>query len=299
MDGFRRTWNRCAPHVLAGLLLVGMMLVSGCQTASSFTLRDRTWQRNRSEVTTYDRVDLVYEVNHSQTGLDQPSRPWHEVLTSAGRKNDSGNEMFAPANGTASPISAWCKARVQVVYPHPEGTPDMAQVTLRLSRLAPGEIETSYAGMFKRLVHRRVEDSKSLFGKDTPAADLASRPASRLDDEVWTTSLSKDQLDLLLAELTNNGFFGQQERPYACSELSLKVDHESICKSWTQEPRLNQLIEHTYQQGQLVGFVTPEAHQPLTNRKDRLMARFEKLPFVKASQETLPSDGIEQVGFEE
>ncbi len=300
MDGMRRRIGRFSPHFFAGLLFAITVCASGCQTASSFTLHDRTWKREKTELTSYERVDLVYEVNQSESGLKKRTRNWPDALTVSDEKE--GDDLLVSQASNASPMTAWSKSRIHVIYPHPDGTPDAAQVTLRLSRLAPNEIETSYAGAFKRMVNRRVNQSKAWFGRDVEQEEevASSRRQSQLDDEIWTTTLSKEQLDLLLGELTNNGFFGQQERPYACSELSLKVDHESICKTWTQEPRLNQLIEQTYQQGELVGFISPEEYEPLTTRKDRMMARLEKLPFRGGSDSS--EEGaveVEQVAFEE
>ncbi len=297
MDGFARKSQRYAPHVMAAVLLAGMLLVCGCQTASSLTLRNKTWRRG-DDVKSYEKVDLTYQVNHSQSGLQKPPRPWQEARLVSAEKGES--DLFEVESDTPSAISAWSKASVHVVYPHPDGNKDQAQVTLKLSRLAPGEIETSYAGAFKRAVNKRLYGTKSLlFRKGDAEQDaVTTTRASQIDDEVWTISLSKEQLDLLLAELNNNGFFGQQERPYACSELSLQIDHESVTKSWTQEPRLNQLIEHTYQQGQLVGYATPQQAEPLTTRKDKIASRFDKLPFGKKSG-LADEQEVNQVNYEE
>ncbi len=250
----RRSLRNPGLNIIAALCAM-MTLFSGCQTATSLTWKNRTWGLNSQPLDDYESVDLVYEVDHSETGLKKRGRHLTGMLQVSGHDASKATN-FENVTGDVSP---WCNARVRITYPNPKTNDNTALVTLRLSRLAPGEIETSYFGAFKTLIQKRIRDKEVAFNEQHNTS--GSGNTSKLDDEVWSTSLTKEQLDLLIKDITNNGIFDHQERPYSSTELSLKLDSKSINKSWTQEPRLNQLIEHTYQQGQLIGFVSPERIQ--------------------------------------
>jgi hypothetical protein len=193
---------------------------------------------------------LPPRLNVSGNGLS-PYRRVHVVYDAApplGRGTTAAVKLptVGPADdAAATPVSRRHSARLEVTYPHPHNQSDQAQVVVSLastpatSATAPPGEATSLLGVARTLL---------------PAA--GARPDTV---EVRTLDLTRGELDLLLADLSDTGYFSNQSRPRGGARLSVRLNQRSAAKAWSSEARLDDLIERALQNGRPVEGLVPEA----------------------------------------
>jgi len=150
----------------------------------------------------------------------------------------------------------WSQARIQIIYPHPSGDESKGLARLIVTRTEPGEneqqgqrksLKTSLSRMVLRATGTTAELANLVEEQDGP------KP---VDQEIWQLDLAKEELDILLSELSHRGFFEKQERPRGEATVSIQVDQGAVSKRWTSEPRLEGLMLQVYNEGELTAFNT-------------------------------------------
>lgn len=230
-SGERTQWQKRSRS--AGLFAAVVFLAltaSGCQLPSRIKL-------TKTGSPQYDRANIVYR-------LDGGLRPL--PLTDAEIKAVSFEDAVSAKPSVTAVNSEWSTATLSVQYPHPDGTPDLARATLRLSAVPAGESGYSISHA-SRWLGRAQATEPSLNG------DPAKPPLR--DDEIWVLDLPRQELDLLVTDLQKNGFFQAQTRAETGTNLDVRLDYGRVNKQWSAEPRLDQFISRVYQEGQLGGLV--------------------------------------------
>ena len=218
----------------ATFILATFITVPGCAVPQKVEV-------TQTGVPRYNCVEVVYELREAHGAL--AARPLESVKTVNG-SNDETN----------SPGHAWSAALLKIQYPHPNGKPNTARVTLRLSRRPslPVEFDPPPSERIRSGLHRITSGDKSAM---QVSLDLPENPC-HADDEIWALDFPKEQLDLLLTDLANSGFFDRQRRPCGGARLTVGIDRERITKAWTPESRLDDVLMQVYREGWLDGFVS-------------------------------------------
>lgn len=178
----------------------------------------------------YRQMNLVYELNGQFRNM-----PLADKLSQA---------SFATGPETVK-RDRWSLARLAIEYPHPDGSKQMARATLRLSSDAPPPAPPPLIG--------KLHELGEVFAQKPEAGDL--KLSSVQDDEIWVLDFPKQQLDLLLADLSHGGFFEEQFRTQHGTRLEVQMDDGRTDKSWTPEPRLDDFINRVHTEGRLSGFI--------------------------------------------
>lgn len=207
-------------------------MATGCQMPSRIKL-------SKSGEPQYERANIVYR-------LDGELRPL--PLTDAEIKPISFDDAVLGPSVASSGNSEWTTATLSVQYPHPDGTPELARATLRLSVMPSGGSGFAISQASRWLGKGRSEP---------PVLEEFHKPIQR-DDEIWVLDLPKQELDLLVADLQKSGFFQAQTRTESGTNLDVQLDSGRINKEWSAEPRLDQFISRVYIEGRLGGLVACE-----------------------------------------
>lgn len=191
--------------------------LAGCRSA-------RIEQAADSGALKYRDVHLVYDVNGRYRDLP--------VSTPEITRTDH----------ESAPRHQWKSVRLNVDYPHPEGIPGVARATLRLST----QSDSVYTPVEASVFHNEGEIP----------ADLASETRPMCDDEIWILDFPQPQLDALLVELNEAGFFQSQMPNEIGTRLDVRIDGGRTAKTWMAEPHLDQFVHRIRTDGRLSGFVT-------------------------------------------
>lgn len=229
-------------------LLIACLLCAGCKTAP---------QMGETSAPRYDRVNLVYDLNARYRDLPLSDNRLKAV-------------SFETHDGI--PVSSgprWRSAKLSVAYPPPNGNLAMARATLRLSS---GDDRTDISPVADRKATwmHKLRDPSELFA--TNPDDERDVANDKQDDEIWVLDFPKQQLDLLLADLSQAGFFESQVRQTPGTKLEVQIDHGRTSKNWTPEPRLDDFINRVYGEGHLDGFVSGKPAKPRRSADDNSFA---------------------------
>jgi len=162
---------------------------------------------------------------------------------------------FDPEQKKVQDPTEWTKSNLKIQYPHPEGKEGIALATLSMT-------QASFNSLYENLNEEFQEGLKRSGNNDT--SNQISRSiqsakginSSTIKEEIWKWELPKEQLDLLILDLSKSGFFDEQSRPKGETHLSIQIDKGNLAKSWTQEPRLEDFIKRIYEKGWLDSFNT-------------------------------------------
>ena len=232
------------PAICCCACLAAIVIVSGC------ALPQRLRQADNGSPQ-YDRVEIVYHVQNGQ--FSAPTR----TLEQAGMDESSASKPDSSGS--------WSTACLTIAYPHPDEIPGMARATLVLSQTdspalpKPPTIRERIAQSLNRLATSAEPDAC----KGSSAHARSSGP----DDEIWVLDFPKQQLDLLLADLAGSGFFENQTRPNGGALLQIAVDRGRTQKTWTPEPRLDDVVSRVFREGMLDGFVAVETKESADDPK--------------------------------
>lgn len=225
---------------------------SGCQHSRMLGLKN---DADEPALPSYSALVLNYETSDFCSMLQRISPSAVSSSLSAHFQTVSAvspaeEEEAHPENGQ------WSQARIQIIYPHPSGDESKGLARLIVTRTEPGTNE-------KRSARETIKSSLSRMvlratGTTEELADLVEKPngPKAVDQEIWQLDLAKEELDILLSELSHRGFFEQQERPRGEATVSIKVDEGAVSKRWTSEPRLEGLMLQVYNEGELAAFNT-------------------------------------------
>lgn len=232
------------------LALLGCLMLSGCQHSRFLGLRSPLGGQN---LPAYSAIVLNYETTDFRS-LASRLHPANvgENLTSRIQQT-SGTEGKEEVNSLSG---EWSQARIQIVYPHPDGSTDKGLARLVVTRKSPlSDQSTSRSGRFKKQLTKYMLKAT---GTSEELAELTtgshSKPVSnQADEEIWQLDVPKDELDILISELSQRGF-EKQERPRGDALVTIKLDEGALSKRWTTEPRLEGLMMQVYNEGELAAF---------------------------------------------
>ncbi|MFO1022119.1 MAG: hypothetical protein U0903_15715 [Planctomycetales bacterium] len=214
-------WRNFCGWFFPGLLLLASV---GCRLPQSIPVT-----LNSAGVPHYDKLRLMYVVDGTTRA----------VPLNLAEMSQFGEEE-TPVNVAESVKRPWERASLIVQYPHPSGSTKMARASLRLTHRSNTSLRLP----------------SSVFGQGLLSQEFShllrvtSRPElSPPEDEVWTLDISRKQLDTLLVNLTQNGFFDAQERSDSGTALDLQIDTSHVRKTWAAEPPLERLLTKVYREG--------------------------------------------------
>ncbi|WP_339747276.1 hypothetical protein [uncultured Rubinisphaera sp.] len=231
------------------LLFAGMLPVfSGCQQGKA--MLGSLGLKSEEAVYSYSDIQLDYETN-CKTSLIRRSFPF---LTH--RVEQSSLETTEDSQSNAQSVSfadgKWSKAKIQILYPHPDGSLDKGLARLAVTRFCPSLMDTDAQHTTAR---ERLTNFISLAGGEEETGSIVqSNHNSRSAEEIWELDIPKEELDILIAELKHRGFFENQERPRGEATMNVVLDNTQVTKRWTNEPRLENLMLQVYNEGTLSAF---------------------------------------------
>lgn len=167
----------------------------------------------------YDHVDIGYRIPGSHRAL---VREQSDIL-----KVSSSDE--------AEPSVA----ELTVEYPHPDNKPEFARATLRISSKSSATDAPSFVA--------RMRSSISWLPGSEPPPKVRTA-----DDEVWVLDFPRQQLDLMLFDLAQTGFFEDQTRHEGLAWLSIAIDRGRMAKTWTTSARLDDIVHRVQREGRRV-----------------------------------------------
>lgn len=207
-------------------------VLSGCRIPSAVTA-------GKSATPQYERANIVYDLDGAQRPLPLTDSEIKPVA-------------FAGTPETLTPAPEWAGATLSLQYPHPEGLADTARATLRLSAEPHRDSLSTLAQASRWLGWNKSPEESAASG------DTTAKPPLR-DDEIWVLDIPKQQLDLLLTDLQQNGFFQAQTRSQSGTKLDVQLNWGRVQKEWSSEPRLDHFMSRVYREGRLEGLVARNA----------------------------------------
>lgn len=197
---------------LTSLFLLLLTTLAGCSTAEKMGIA-------RTGTPNYSEVFLVYNRYAAQGLLSNDKDP----LENASQSSDSAPQPVAS------------RLRLTVQYPVPDTSDGLARAVLeRIPNLTTDSEEPSAPKSFAGYVFNGVKKIIP-YGSDV----TEGKPV-----EVGVYDFPKQELDLLLSELNNSGYFSDQDRSGTRTSLNVKIDRgRRTNKVWTPEPRLDHFIK--------------------------------------------------------
>lgn len=237
------------------MLLVAISLFSATGCQSSQGVKSIGGQGPEIIKLNYNAVVLKYETKDlGRLFARTKNKTMSTGFTS--RFSLSGKESIEPS----APAGKWSQARIEIVYPHPDGNESKGLATLIVSRHAPVESSSkSFKQKMSNGLSRMMMRASGTSSELTQLVGSEKVSSESVDEEVWQLNLPKEELDLLLSEFSHRGFFNKQERPRGEATVSITVDQGEFSKRWTSEPRLEDLMQQIYNQGELSAFKTQGA----------------------------------------
>lgn len=172
----------------------------------------------------YEHLHIVYEHQNADSALQSPT------------SEQAGAADIEPVDWQES---AWPVVRLEISYPHPQAPSQFGRATVVYSdrplSAANGEEPPGGprgSGLERRSVWRN---------KPASAATATHAVAAGPGDRVRCLDIPKLELDLLLVDLANSGFFDDQERVAATGQLDVTINRGRVAKRWTREARLDYL----------------------------------------------------------
>lgn len=237
------------------VILLSVIFFPGCKSAQVVTRLEKDCSKVLQPH--YDALVLNYETKDLGR-LFSRIKSGSVANTLASRFSQNERTSSGHMDTTAPPASEWSQARIQIIYPHPDGSVDKGLAKLVVTRhspVNPNNSKKNRTGMRERL-------SRAMLRVSGASPELAQQVSdtkadtNTIDEEIWQLDLPKDELDILLSELSQRGFFNQQERPRGEATVSISVDQGELSKRWTSEPRLEDLMKQIYDEGELSAFNT-------------------------------------------
>ena len=227
--------------LFAGLVFAGCRL--GHRVATTATGAPR-----------YNRINVVYDLNASFRDL-----PLEGGLQPVSYSTVSSPSVSCSTADQDTSLHRWKGARLSITYPHPDGSHEMAQATLRLSSHAARQSKPPRGEKQKPAWTHELQDPAEVF---STADDSHPATIRALHDEVWVLDFPKAELDLLVADLARAGFFESQVREDHGTHLDVQIDWGRTTKTWTPEPRLDEFVNRVHGHGRLSGFVAADTGHP-------------------------------------
>ncbi|MCG6156095.1 hypothetical protein [Rubinisphaera margarita] len=226
------------------IVLGGLVQAVGCQH-SRMTIGqiDETPGTSLAE---YEDFSLSYETDTAPRSKSLIPGPIRTVSGSLIDGKPASDERFAEER--------WSRARFQLIYPHPSGNAEKGLARLIITRHSPmASNDDDSAFPLQRHVAGLLASARDTPGRLLGFGESRTPPVSH-GEEIWELDLPKEEIDILLAELSHRGFFQKQERPRGEALVRVEIDNDRVSKRWTNEPRLEELMLQVYNEGRLSAF---------------------------------------------
>lgn len=232
-------------RLAARIALVGVLgAVCLCGCSSLSPTRPLPWKKMPLDASTgfYQSASIEYRLDAGK--LQQPldvahvegQRIWFEKLAS-------------------SPLEGESTGTLSIIYPHPQGKAEQAQVKFVLESRSGAEPKNSPW----LPVHVGVSVRKS----DSPQSIVTSQ--SQLL-ESWVLDIPSSESDAYFKLLGAQSFYDTERPESGAAEIAVNINGKRIEKPWDQIPELNLLVQRVRRQGQLVALVRPaNAPRPITS----------------------------------
>jgi len=232
--------GRIAPVILLG----GLAASIGCQH-SRMTIGEIN-ETPGTSIAEYEDFSLSYETDTAPRAKSLIPGPIRTVSGSLIDGKPAEDERFAEER--------WSRARFQLIYPHPSGDTEKGLARLIITRHSPSSLkEDDTVFPLKRHVTGLLKSARETPGRLLGFDDGGTQPVSH-GEEIWELDLPREEIDILLAELSHRGFFQKQERPRGEALVRVEIDNDRVSKRWTNEPRLEELMLQVYNEGRLSAF---------------------------------------------
>ena len=176
----------------------------------------------------YDVLEVKYELESGEG-----------ALSSKAFRPDEGVNVAGYSGWPSPKKQNYSAANLQIEFPHPDRNRKFARVTLRLA----GESNVTTKKR-RGLVSRMSSGIKRISWRDDE-----TKNRSKAAQVVRSLDLPKAELDLLLFDLADSGFFDGQQRRAGGSQLSIRINRGQTAHPWGSEPRLDDLIVRVYREG--------------------------------------------------
>ncbi|MGC1275680.1 MAG: hypothetical protein WBC44_18375 [Planctomycetaceae bacterium] len=157
---------------------------------------------------------------------------------------------------------------VALVYElHPAGaTPFFAAMDAERSRILPAALAIE-ATEDERCAGQSTESAKSVRLQITPAHDgdvraIATVSVRERPQAAYELILSATELDLIVGGLRGSRFLDGGSRPGGQAWIEVGYGDKTVGKEWTPEPRIDDLVERTIQNGRRI----PLGRRPIVGR---------------------------------
>lgn len=150
----------------------------------------------------------------------------------------------------SSPLPDRSHARLSVQYPHPRGKAGFALAEVVIE--ADQTPVKSSSGTDKSAFQRFVSSIGDAMNDILPGMQYGEGVR-----EAWALDISKEELDQLIGQLANSGYFAYGPDTTPGVEVFTRLDGKIVRKNWHQVTALNDFIERVRHEGQLVSYVRP------------------------------------------
>lgn len=237
----RTEQRRRVPRWLLRLGVLVPLALASCRVTSQSVAQSQ-------RVDDYDRLQVIYQAHSAEGPLFSPSRTTAHTNTPQSSIIPVSAQVPASADSVAE--TNWSMAELRIEYPHPDGRNGYARVTLCFKPVDCGcqcdrlTLEQRMEARQEIQRVRRETRRERWFGQccSTP-------PNCTVQSEL---DLPRDELDSLLSELSDHGFFASDSSSTeAASRLEVRLNRRWTSKSWAYEPALDALTTRVYEEGRI------------------------------------------------
>jgi hypothetical protein len=206
------------------------LCLAGCSTFEPRTIRID------AAAGMYQKVTLKYKVDGGQ--LSEP-------LTVARIAGQHVTQERLPS----SPYPDRSVARLSIQYPHPDGKAGYALAEMVVETHTPANAQAAA----KKAAWEQWADAFASTARDI-------LPGVKMSDgvyEAWAMDISKNDLDRVVAGLSQSGYFVNPSKQTLGVELAARVDNFQAVKRWSHEAELDILMQRIREEGRLVSYERP------------------------------------------
>ncbi len=208
-----------------------LLAAAGCET-----LQPRSVQIDAASGR-YNSAQLTY---HLDTG--RLSQPVQTARIAA--------QQVSYQQQPSAPLPDRSHARLSVQYPHPRGKAGFALAEVIIE--ADKTPVKSSSGVDKSTFQRFVGAVSGAMNDIMPGMKYTEGVR-----EAWALEIPKEELDQLVGQLANSGYFAYAPETTPGVEVFTRLDGKVVRKTWRQVPALNDFMERVRHEGQLVSYNGP------------------------------------------
>ncbi len=214
-----------------------LVLTAGCESLQPRTVRID------STIGMYQMAKLTYRIDAGK--LSEP-------VNVANIKGKQVSYEQKPSG----PYADRSIARLAIEYPHPGGKPGFALAEVIVeARKPPAATPPSKKSTWRRL----ADDMHQMLTQN-------GLPGVKMADgiyEAWSLDLPRADLDGVISQLSQTGYFHLAGNPSPGVNVSCKIDGQRCDKQWGHVIALDELVERVRNEGQLVSYTRPLDDEPL------------------------------------